>query len=309
MGESRCVGMSHARMILPGRTYLITRRCSERRFLMRPDEETSNAYVYCLAVSAARYQIDVVAFGMMSNHHHVVVVDRRGRLPEFLQYFHRLFAAHQNVLRGRRESFWAASEQTSVVELLDEGAILDKVVYAICNPVLSGLVDRVGHWPGPDALTAILRGKTLRANRPTRFFREDGKMPERVDLTFARPPGFEHLGQEDFAAMLSQLVEEREVTARAERIAQGRHVIGRKGVFAQHWNGRPRTYEPRRNLNPRVAARSEEARVEALVRHRAWLEVYSDRRVRWLAGEDVVFPAGVWWLWRQAGVACVHYDG
>jgi hypothetical protein len=30
-------GMSLPREVLPGRTYMITRRCSERRFFMRPD--------------------------------------------------------------------------------------------------------------------------------------------------------------------------------------------------------------------------------------------------------------------------------
>ena len=43
--------MSLPRAILPGRRYLITRRCSERRFLMRPDRETNNAFVYCMALA------------------------------------------------------------------------------------------------------------------------------------------------------------------------------------------------------------------------------------------------------------------
>ena len=35
--------MSLPREVLPGRTYMITRRCSERRFLLRPDYETKDA--------------------------------------------------------------------------------------------------------------------------------------------------------------------------------------------------------------------------------------------------------------------------
>jgi hypothetical protein len=31
---------------------LIARRCSERRFFLRPDEETNNAFTYCLILAA-----------------------------------------------------------------------------------------------------------------------------------------------------------------------------------------------------------------------------------------------------------------
>jgi putative transposase len=80
---------------------MITRRCSQRRFLMRPDGDTTNAFLYCLAVAAKRTQVDVIFFVAMSNHYHAGVIDTAGRLPEFLEYFHKLFAKHQNVLRGR----------------------------------------------------------------------------------------------------------------------------------------------------------------------------------------------------------------
>ena len=46
------LGMSLPRAIVPGRRYMITRRCSERRFFMRPDRETNNAFIYCLALAA-----------------------------------------------------------------------------------------------------------------------------------------------------------------------------------------------------------------------------------------------------------------
>ena len=54
------VGMSLPRAIVPGRRYMITRRCSERRFFMRPDRETNNAFIYCLALAAGRASISIV---------------------------------------------------------------------------------------------------------------------------------------------------------------------------------------------------------------------------------------------------------
>src|SRR5438477_220203 len=52
--------MSLPRLIVPGRIYMITRRCSERRFFLRPDPETNNAFVYCLALAAQTYGVKVI---------------------------------------------------------------------------------------------------------------------------------------------------------------------------------------------------------------------------------------------------------
>jgi hypothetical protein len=39
--------MSLARQVTPGADYMTTLRCSERRFFLRPNEETNNAFIYC----------------------------------------------------------------------------------------------------------------------------------------------------------------------------------------------------------------------------------------------------------------------
>jgi REP element-mobilizing transposase RayT len=93
------VGMSLPRAIVPGRRYMITRRCSERRFFMRPDRETNNAFIYCLALAARKAGISIVCVGTLSNHYHAVLVDNHGRLPQFLEHFHKLYGKHQNALQ------------------------------------------------------------------------------------------------------------------------------------------------------------------------------------------------------------------
>lgn len=47
--------MSVPREVLPARFYMITRRCTQRQFLLRPDRETNNNFLYCLAEAAARF--------------------------------------------------------------------------------------------------------------------------------------------------------------------------------------------------------------------------------------------------------------
>jgi hypothetical protein len=49
---------------------MITRRCSERRFFLRPDGDTNDAFIYCLGLVAKRANVQVTFPVAMSNHHH-----------------------------------------------------------------------------------------------------------------------------------------------------------------------------------------------------------------------------------------------
>jgi hypothetical protein len=283
------------RQVLPRQFYLITRRCTQRQFLLRPDAATNNAFLYCLIHAALRCEIDVLLPCAMSNHYHVVVYDRLGRYPEFIEHFHKLFARSQNALRGRWENFWA-SEQTCVVKLVDRDAVLDKLTYTAANPVLDHLVERVHHWPGVNGLSALLNGHMIRARRPLHFFRPEGGMPTELEMSLTIPS---ELGPA--AEVLSELrdrVHRVEQECAAERQRTGGRVLGRRAVLAQSWRDQPGSREPRRNLRPCVATRSAWARVEALMRNRSFLLEYAEARSRWLAGVAAVFPQGTYWLHR-----------
>ena len=91
--------MSLPRQVISGQFYLVTRRCTQRQFLLRPDAATNNAFTYCLIEAAQRTQVEVLLPCAMSNHH-TVIYDRCGRYPEFAEHFHKMFARSQNALRG-----------------------------------------------------------------------------------------------------------------------------------------------------------------------------------------------------------------
>ena len=297
--------MSLPREVLPGQTYMITRRCTQRQFLMRPDSETNNAFVYCLAEAAARFRIEVLFTVAMSNHHHTGIYDPDGNYPAFIEHFHKLFAKCQNALRGRWENFWS-SEQTSVVRLVAPSDVVDKMTYALTNPVKDGLVERAHHWPGASSLGFLMHGTPVVASRPKHFFREDGSMPESVRLVFAKPKGLEQLSAPEFAALVLERVGQVEEVAAVQRRRKGTLVLGRKAVLEQRWNGRPASREPRRELSPRVAARSEWSRIEAILRNKAFRDAYLRARAMFINGvRDVLFPAGTYWLRRFAQALCV----
>jgi putative transposase len=296
--------MSLPREVIPGRTYMITRRCSERRFFLRPDAETNNAFIYCLAIAAARSGVKIIFVHAASNHYHAGIHDPLGRFPEFLHYFHEFIAKSQNALRGRFENFWS-SEQTSVVRLVEADDVIEKMLYALTNPVKDPLVDHVGEWPGVNSYEATINDTALAASRPKHFFREKGAMPESVEVRLSRPQGFENMPQTEFASMIKDRVQAFERSAADERREKGIRVLGREGILNQDWNASPSSHTPHFKLDPRVAAKNKWARIEALARNKAFLEAYLEARRRLKAGAtDVVFPAGTWWLRRHAGVPC-----
>jgi hypothetical protein len=53
--------MSNPRQIVPGNTYLITRRALRRHYLLRPEYVVSNLFIFFLAVLGAKYGIAIKA--------------------------------------------------------------------------------------------------------------------------------------------------------------------------------------------------------------------------------------------------------
>jgi REP element-mobilizing transposase RayT len=291
--------MTLPRPVTPGRLLFITRRCTQRTFLLRPDDETNNAFTYLLAEAAQRFEIDIILSQMMSNHHHTALYDRHGRYVEFTQHFHRLMAASQNVLRSRWENLWAA-EEPCIVEVMTVDDLLDKLVYIATNPVKDGLVDKVHHWPGPKFVHALRTGAPMRAHRPRYYFRTDGPMPAEAELWLKLPDMIEN--RAEYLAELERRIAASEDEYARERRATGRRVMGRAAVKQQAWRNRPRSPEPHGELRPRVAARNKWLRIMALQRNREWQAEYRHARERWLAGEDVAFPYGTYWLKRFGNV-------
>lgn len=279
---------------------MLTRRCTQRQFLLRPDKEMNNAFIYCLAVAAKRHQVDIIDFVQMSNHLHDAIYDRYGTAPAFYEDFHKLLAKCANALRGRWENVFA-SEQTSVVRLETQDALIEKLVYIAINPVKDCLVARVEDWPGASGHRALMSGTALTARRPRFFFATDGDMPTEVTLELTIPP---ELGDRDAVIeAVRARVTAFELQKARDRAARGTKVLGRYAILRQSWRDSPTSSEPRRGLRPTIAARNLWARLEALQRRREFLAAYRKARRAMLAGASATFPHGTYLLRRFFGVA------
>lgn len=284
--------MTRPREVLPDQYYLITRRCSERRYLLTPDDEINNAIAYCLADASRRFKVVVMMTTVESNHHHTVIYDRHGQFPRFIEHFHKMVAKCVNAYRNRRENLWASGE-TCVTRLVDYHSILEKLAYTAANPVKDMLVERATQWPGLTGYPYLIHGKTLMTRRPRFFFRKDRDWPEEIPLTFAIPP---ELGEHnELIAELVHRVEQYEADAAQLRHRSNRRILGRKSVREQHWNDSPRSEEKRRELRPRFAG-LQAARIKAYEQYKAFLGLYREAREQWLRSGSCCFPEGTYWI-------------
>jgi REP element-mobilizing transposase RayT len=294
--------MTAPRQVLPGNTYLVTRRCSQRQFLLRPSASTNAVFLYVLALAAQRFGVQVHAFCVLSNHFHLVLTDPDARLPAFEQYLDSLVARALNASLGRWESFWAPPTY-SAVTLVSPADVLAKAAYVLANPAAAGLVRRGREWPGLWSAPEQIGGTGIVAKRPETFFRPSGYMPDEVELRLVVPSGFG--SAQEFREKLQDAATELEDRAARELSESNRGFLGASRVRAQKPTARPASGEPRRNLNPRVAARDKWKRIEALARLEEFLGAYREAwRARRAGRPRVVFPPGTYLLRVLHDVPC-----
>jgi REP element-mobilizing transposase RayT len=279
----------------------VTRRCSERRFFLRPGRAVNEIFLYVLAVAAARHGVLVHAFCVLSNHCHLVVTDVEGRLPAFMQYLDSLVARAVNASLGRFEGFWASDGSYSAVEPIEQVDVVSKCAYVLANPVAAGLVRTGAEWPGLWTAPERMGTAPVSAKRPKVFFDPNGHMPESAVLHLTAPPGFS--SHEAFRSQVAAALRDLEEKHQRAFAAEGTRFLGATRVLAQSPFSRPASGEQRFRLSPRVAARDKRRRIEALQRVRAFLQRYREAYAARRAGDmSVVFPAGTYLLRIMHGV-------
>ncbi|MEM6995431.1 MAG: hypothetical protein AAF721_33285 [Myxococcota bacterium] len=280
---------------------MITRRCSDRRFFLRPGETTNKVMTYLLAKTANRFQLQLHGWVVMSNHIHIVLTDVAGRLPDAMQWL--LLQASKGVGSeiGRWGGFWD-NNRYSRVELLDRNSVLSKLVYTLTNPVSARLVRHAHRWPG--ATSATFRfGETRTIAPPETNYFAGEKWQEPAQLTVVPPPG---MTAADTTAAVHHRVRRREkAVARLMRLHGGAKFLGEKRVLGQNPFDSPTSWEQRRGRNPTFASGDKWMRIEAAQRKQGWLAEYKVALAAYRQGErDVEFPAGTWAMAKLHGCRC-----
>jgi len=289
--------MAHPiREFLPEKFYLITNNATDHMFLFRPDNEVEQIVGERLVAAAEHRGIEIYAFICLSSHFHAIARAPRGNMADFLRDFEGAVGADLNRKWGRSGGFFA--RRATAEPILDDKALLDKVVYILANPAASDLVVTIHDWPGLSSAPELLQNKkrTFRvfrrrawhaAGRPknkSRFVRD-------VEFKHAVLPMFAHLAPEERAAKLAQLLAAREKEHAERRAREGKGILGRERILRANWWDRPLNIEK----SPRPLCHASTKRGwNAYLKHRkAFLAAYRVASARYLAGEpNVEFPRG-----------------
>jgi putative transposase len=290
--------MSQPRQILPASTYLVTRRCLRRHYLLRPEYFINNLFIFLLAVLGAKYGIMIHAFCLLSTHEHLVLTDTLGKLPDFLRDLHRLTALAMKVFRKWEGSLWD-SEQVSVVHLKTPEAIAEKMAYVMANPTAVGAVRYARDWPGLVVTPKDIGKGTWTAKRPEAYFDQKSEQwPEHATLTLQMPP----MVQEAYCdpiAVIKREYEQVQQNARQDMAAKGRSFMGCDRVTKVSPYQRATSWEDIRGLNPTFAVGrgQEQARKLAIQALKAFRSAYRAALELWRTGKrSVRFPQGTWWM-------------
>ncbi|MEO8899915.1 MAG: hypothetical protein ABI488_00025 [Polyangiaceae bacterium] len=188
--------------------------------------------------------------------------------------------------------------------LVSEADVVEKIAYTLANPTAAGLVHSPFEWPG---VISHRFHEPQAVEMPDVFFDEDGDLPDEVDLEFVRPEIFRALSDTELIVQIQSAVAKRVRSARMDMARRGLPFLGRSAILQQPFFDAPKTAEPRRNPNPRIAAQSTPARIRAIWRMLEFVKAY---RAAWLAWRDgdrsVTFPAGTYALRIHSGVACAQ---
>jgi putative transposase len=292
------------RPILPNTTYLITRRTTQRLFLLRPSRKVNACIRYCLALAQRRSGIKLHCAVFLSNHYHLVVTDPRGHLPRFTEELNKLLARSLNCLHGRSENFWSGGSQTSYVRLATEHDVMAKTVYALTNPTAAYLVADGSDWPG----VRLYRTDSYLAKKPEFFFRAGsirGALPDKLHLELTAPPiGIPEKRCDD---VVKAAVAAREKAIRLRAKAEGKKFKGAAAVKTQRIYGSPKSSAPRRGLSPRVACIDKWRRIEMLAQLGDFTERHEAARQSFAAGAiGVLFPPGTFRFVQQFGARCAE---
>ena len=294
--------MTQPRRHIAGQIAFITRRCSERRFFLRPDDYINQSIPYELGRAAERHGQQVYGVMAMSNHVHLAVGDTTGDRSYFMRDSMSGIARSRNRDLNREGHFWESGSYNDTV-LLDQDAIERKLLYTWLNPVQAGLVERAEDWPGFKIMPKHW-GETIRIEKPAKFYGIDS--PDVVEFTPQPPPGYDDMTLEEVKEHFEKRLRRAEDEIAQVRREINEEVCGAERVKKVSTDASPTREEsnPGRRI-PRFATRNSKLMDVATKRYRAFKDRYETRRQRWVNGKKgVTFPCGTVQLKRCAPIKC-----
>jgi len=248
-------------------------------------------------------------FEFLSNHYHLLVHDRFGKISDFLKEFNSTLARELNAIRGTGGAVFA--REPGIQTVLGDEKVLEHAVYTLANAVAAGIVSKTRHWKGFNSLRMEYgkeyvvkkppfgiwskkhRHKSRRGSRRSgrAQFAGRSKMPETAVLMLDRPRLMPELSDAELRAKIRADLAVREAEVRLQRA--GKPVLGMKAAEKIHWSTVPGKEEEMFTRRPTFSTQTAEQRRLMKRLRRQFIREYREALARYNAGRrNTVFPAG-----------------
>ncbi len=288
------------RFIPEGCLVEVTCRTLHGRFLLRPSQELNDIVLGILARAARRYDVGVVAFVVLSNHAHLLLIPRDAeQLARFMNYFNGNLAREAGRLHDWRERVWGRRYTAIVVSEEEEAQVL-RLCYLLAQGCKEGLVRSPREWPGASSTETLVTGRRLTGvwfDRTAEYeARRRGERPGKYayatteTLDLEPLPVWGNLSPEERRERTELQIRAIERETRAALGASRLAALGARRILALDPHAGPPTF--RRSPAPRFHTASWEARkcleIAYHLFRRAFRQAVEDLR----RGLRALFPSG-----------------
>ena len=225
-----------------GIVYELTPRCEHQLFLIRPDEHIENIMGSVLGRALLHYPVKLHSFDTNINHFHCLfslAPDQIGNASRFLRYLNGQSAKQINIHLKRNGRVW--SSRSRIVPIVDDEAVITRLIYAACNVVKDGMVEKASHWPGFSTYEQLAKGKRqiFKYLDKTAWWKAGGwyeKVPKdkyirQVSVEASPLPGWEDVSPHKRQSKYRNLVRNHEKELKEHRDEYGRPVLGKYGLI------------------------------------------------------------------------------
>ena len=151
-----------ARLVVTGMPHHVTQRGNYRQNVFESRRDYQR-YCYWASQYALNYQVEILAYCLMTNHVHFIVVPHAtDGLARFFNATHMRYSQYKNENHKRRGHLWQGRFYSSV---LDGVHLLRAVRYVEQNPVRAGIVKKPGDyvWSSAREHLGVERAPVLKA--------------------------------------------------------------------------------------------------------------------------------------------------
>ena len=269
------------------------------RLLLRPSAAVNDLVAGVIGRAQKKYGMRIHALAVLSNHWQgILSPDSPQQLAAFMNHVCGNIAREIGRLHEWREKFWARRYRSIVVSH-EEDAQVGRLAYILGQGVKEGLVERPQQWPGVHCAQPLLAGVDLEGtwfDRTAEYqARRRGDDNTAADFATAERVVFSPLPcwamlepatyRQRVAGLVDRVIEE------GRRLRDGRPVLGKKTVLAQHPHDKPLHSD--RSPAPAVHAATKAIRVMLRAAYWQFLAAFREAAHRLRHGDRLVrFPLG-----------------